>query len=578
MQEVWPSCNPATAPPYMSGYVAFTFLNNSGLVDNSRVFVTFLASQPRPPSTPISYFMQFNLVSDVWVGSFVEVNSLSINSLDYGYPISQFATGSAPYTVYLPYASNTTQQLFVAIDYPVSMTITEPSPSPPPPIQQVAAPGAFDTTDGNYYHLYDSSIRFSLDPNTTGINMQSNYTSFFGLPISAAIGWNGPYNTLLLGANFNRNTAFQNYYSSVGAIANANAQTQWQKLPIAFTSVSGGGQTDLRLASSLSAFSLTFDQQYLYNSGSYGLDWEHTTFNPGAFPLYLDVSGLGAGYTTYQLTSVASNTMTFAPVSSLGSNVTIPLPASPSGIQSQAFINGAFDSTGFNASGDATVYPTICQLLSTGFISGLFPQTSFTSSSPFGTIYLAQQNAADNFYKPNTNLSSNASPWYDLYSKTLHTLAGSTSPPYIDFLAVPGDSLMGFFSGTTIPINNNTRPSVFINLGSMVGTVLPNFTDNSTYNLTFPAFAGPTTIVYHPNGGGTPLTNPTSVPNAKVPFTLDVTYNTGIYSGRTLTTQIYVHSVSPGSVYSIAYPNLPGNVGFTNTSANNWTISPGGSP
>lgn len=119
--------------------------------------------------------------------------------------------------------------------------------------------------------------------------------------------------------------------------------------------------------------------------------------------------------------------------------------------------------------------------------------------------------------------------------------------------------------------NGNTQPAVFVVLNPLGTTVVPNFTDSTQYTITIAPTPG---AVSYTVNGSTSYTSGMQFSGA-VPFTLTITYQSGIYNGKTFTSQIWVNDTN---AYSIVFPQPPATLGVTNTALHNWNIGVGASP
>ena len=537
-------CNPYGIPAYKSGYIPFVIINNSNVVPDSNIYVTITGTDP---TTDLTCMVQFSTDSGQYVGSLVDATStpafsVQLNTLQYSYLLSSIPNQKGQRTVYLPPITNAT--LYLSVGYPMGLQTGTSSMSTPP--YPITPPQLFTVTDSNFYHLYDNSIFFSIG---LDLNLQVQELLGFNLPVSAMVSINGGTSLQFAGITSTRSTILSNYNNSVSNLSGAS-QTQWQTLPISFTSASGSGPTLLRLASLTSAMSFVtpltpFDITYLFND-DYGADWISTVF--GVNNVYFDVSALppqgSDTYTTYQYTGIETGNLTFVSNGTAGTDVLIPygfttslpfLNAAPTGVNS------------FGASGDALAAPLICGYLSAGFVSGLFPVTDTAQYNPFSNSYLALANFNNQIYQNNSAFTGSG-PWYDLYGAALHSAARGTS--YFNFEADVADADMGFFAPVVVHNNSNSQPSVFVVVGDCSSTVVPNFTDTSTYQILI-AVSDNTTVTL--NGAAAPV-GQTPV---TIPFTLGITYNTGNFNGYSYTCQVWLNDPTQQN-YSVVFPQPPG--------------------
>ena len=554
-------CNPYPLPAYLSGYVPFTLVNSSNTIASTSLYVTITGTNP---STNNTCMVQFSNAGGKYVGTLVDSTSaafsVNLNSLEYSYLLSSLPQQNGQPVLYVPPISNAT--LYLSVGYQMGLLTANGSS------YGIQTPQPFTTTDANYYHLYDSSIFFTIG---TDLNFQSLGILDYSLPISSIVSMNNGTSVQYAGLNIPRNTMLTSYSTAVAGIANAAAQTQWDKLLLSFTSASGTGATELRLASTLSAMgfqSSPFDPSYLINnSGTYGADWASTVFD--VTNVYFDVSALpppaGEVYTTYLYTGVTGGNLVFTSQGTAGIDVTIPYPFS----NSFPFLNAsATGSDSFSAAGDPLAAPLICNLLSTGFVTGLFPAADTSSSNPFGNNYAALANVNNQIYQENSAFPAMSGPWYDLYAAVLHDAAQGS--PYFNFEADTVDTFVGFFSPIVVPNNSDSQPSVFVVLNDCTSTVIPNFADSTMYSVLIANNPSNTNVLLN---GATPPMSQTTV---SVPFTLEITYNTGLYSGNTYTCQAWVNNTNN---YSVVFPQPPGVISCTyNSGGGYWNIAIPDSP
>ncbi len=545
------SCNPyypsATAP---DGFITFTFVNASqnASVTAGSIYLTCVGS-----TSDAGSFRDFILFNSSSATGALSPAGQTLPS-QYFYPLSFFPQdGSGNAYAFVP---ETLAQgaLYIGIDYPVVVnTLTGAT--------WIINPPSFSSNDPNLYHLYDT-ISFATTPHLqfSGRDMQSA----FGLPLAELVTYNGGNTTFYLGLppsvprdDTTSNSVFGSYLAAVNAISNSAAQTQWANGITSFIPAGNAGATTyLRLFSPTELLAIDlFDPAYLFNN-TYGANWFESMWDSAsgfyvAEPLYFDVSQLGAAYTTYQYTNTSGSTLTFvASNGGTGGTVTVS-PTSTAPFLSSA-PQGA---NSFNAGGDLGIAPTICQYLSDGFVTGLFP-TAFPSGTPMNNTYIQNTYVDDpsTFWgHSNSSPAPAGGPWYNLYASVLHNFAPfSTSNNYSNINPETGDNPMGFNQNIP-PLSIATTASVAIVLGSMSGSTLPNFTDSSSYTISIKPGAS-TTVIY----GLTAITGPAnqSFVGATSPIPLTIEYWGGSYAGLNYVVQVYINSPVADN-YAFVYPEPP---------------------
>jgi hypothetical protein len=186
---------------------------------------------------------------------------------------------------------------------------------------------------------------------------------------------------------------------------------------------------------------------------------------------------------------------------------------------SEPFFAGAGDS--FNAANN-TPKAIIVRNLTAAFATGILPVD--TGSHVLSKAYFEAKK--ETFYKPNANLTACGpwtGPWYDLYSKALHSLGHNIYTfAYDDVLGIDG----------TATSHLSESPHAYITLGDLSGTHIPDpYTDPSFYTIT--VHVASSNPVTHQ---GKILTSGQKLENVSMPFSVQFR---GI-DGRQHTANIYV--------------------------------------
>ncbi len=461
-------------------------VNNSMIAGDDDVYIVIKGENP---STKKAVFVQVNPVTGIATG--VEVNA-STNAKLYNYKLSELPLIGGKRTLYLPYLASV--RIYFSIKYPMDLHValdttgayTIPDPSP------------FDTTDSNYYTLYDK-IESTFD---AGSGTYSNPTAvdFFTLPLQ--LDQSGSTSFLQSGFTHTRADVLNNVDTVFADVANITPATEpnWKRLFVNYIDPSGTSAL-LRLISPGKAIlpgnnnAPYFDNSYLKNMGTYGFDYidavntyylTHTvqidcTELTGVFAM----SG-GSGYIlTGQMTGPDVNGNYFFHFDNGGGgsysfDLQMPTDSFP-------FFAGAGES--FNAANN-TPPAIIVRQLTSAFDAGLLP-------APDGTLlnkaYFIANKAS--YYTDNALLVAGVTqPWYDLYSKALHTVPTGVPPFDLIYTFAYDDALD---QDGTLHDPSTTAPSpLVVTLGDMTGTDIPNpFLDLNTYTVT--ALIGDGSVVYY---------------------------------------------------------------------------------
>lgn len=334
-------------------------------------------------------------------------------------------------------------------------------------------PDGFKTRDPNYYKLYDK-VEFSY--NDLGTWMNPTAVDFFSLPL----GIHQPSADNRQKAGFttsSRQAILKHVRQTIQNKANRQPPTKqiWQRLLLTYqgaTDKHGQQTTVLRLMAPGKAMTHTnplsqnspFDPHYLANDklGFNYIDalWQY--YNQKGQTVVIDTSELKGNpdapqLDDYQFIGHVNNKGQF--VFSNGNpehTVTLDKPAT------KAFFAGA---TGvFNASNN-TPKAIIVRQLTSAFEVGLLPADN-------GTVldhdYFLKMK--DDFYHDNDYLKTgNTGPWYDLYSRALHSVSGLDKEPIYTFAY---DDALGQ-DGTLHDSNADNIGTATITLGNLKGTFIP---------------------------------------------------------------------------------------------------------
>ena len=421
---------PANPPPpdFVSGYLPVVLVNRSGYPDSQ---VYFLITGKNLSST--NCWGSINTGNGVVTLQAVQSGD---NSTSFMIPFSSLPRSSTGRVAYVP---ETISGLFwFSIGSSLSMGVSG---------GEIVQPNPTSSSDANYYTNYDL---FEYDFQLSGspqISCDATAVSFFSIP---------QYGYLAGATSSASNTGLyqpRSYImSQIAAAFNAvSLSSQWNKLLL-----SSGGNV-LRVLSTMKSMSIpSFDSNYLDDVASYGYSYISDVWNgPSSFykthNCNMSVTVTSPGTATYTYTGAVNagdNTFEFTS-SDGGPAVTFLAPTTAGGatLHTSYLIFAAQNLTVAGGSPQptaGTAADAVSKLFEEAVIAGLIPTTNTLSLS-----YLS--NNQSNYYKVNSNLSAtgqSTGPWYDLYSKTIHSL-GSIYTYGFDEPLWPNVLLTG-------PFNNNS--------------------------------------------------------------------------------------------------------------------------
>lgn len=516
------------APPNLAGYALFQVVNNTTHPDSD----VYLIVKGLNSDEEACYLSLQN-----GLGDYALVSPLTLSST-YSYPLSSLPgkTGHRYFYVPQPFIS---ARVYFSMNYPLLFAVGLDNQTQK---ATIVDPSSFSPSDPNYYTLYDK-FEFTYNPPTPGANLYVNPTAvdFFSLPIYLEMANALPGSLAESGINLSRSSVFQD----IDSIFNpAPADEQWKLLSLPFYvdpyATTPTELTELRVVSPGNASapgstavnpSHAFPSDYLSNAATYGFDyidnlWSFYAipgntlridakeiaifFGPGpdspSYPDYYYFSGVVNGSDQFVFTNY-TNDYTW----------TMEKPTS-----CYPFFAGA----GFVDSGSTNNTPgaIIVRQLTSGFDVGLLP-VNFAMGSFLDKSYFEANKS--NYYTSNPqwgNAGADNGPFYDLYSKALHSFGFS-------IYTFAYDDALGQ-DGTLIGNVETLQSSVTVTLPP-VDTPIPDpFADNTVYTVTIQA-AGDNPVQYRNSVNGEWI-DATSVPfggivsNQTTPFQLKLKNNRGI--------------------------------------------------
>ncbi len=481
-------CPPSNPPPTTpTGYLSLTFNNNSGVVGSDKVFFLIKGINP---ATKHDCYVSFDPTTGK--GACVDAIS-SLNSYNFSYPISAFPKNSTGNVVFLPQVDS--GRIYLSVAYPLDLLVD-------PNSNKILDPDALNTNDPNYYILYDKIEFTYVTPGNPEVDLNPTAVDFFSLPLYLELFTNS--GTQASGFTQNRASIFSQI-KAIFASYDTTPNKVWNNLIIPFIDPATQSEiTQLRIASTSKAMTtapVLFDPMYLSNSAAYGYNWIQDVWSTyyRSHTLSIDATELAPPNNQIFIGQVNNNNQFVFTGASGAPTVTINLPSS-----SFPFFGAAGDT--FNTQNN-TPQAIIVRDLTSAAMVGMLPTAS--------SNVLNRQFFANNkwqYYTVNPFLSQtgkNTGPWYDLYSKALHSFNDNIYTfAYDDLLGIDG----------TVAANMSDSPSLAISLGDLSGTTIPDpFTDPTLYAITV-QFSPSNPISYQ----GQPLHYGQTLTNVPMPFSVEI--------------------------------------------------------
>ncbi len=594
------------APDSVTGYMPFTFVNNTG-IDASDIYICVLVnSSTQYLSFAVSSGHYLATISDFMATTYI--NNTPAGAPTYTYPLSSFELiDTDTYTFYIPNDGNTadpssnimkSSRILISLNEPLTYFINNTG--------LLQLPSEFDATNDNYFILNDK-IEFDIGSNNLNrMNLNLTGVDFFGLPMLVQINYQfffGSSYTNACGktgmpADISLNDVFTQYSAALDTLS-PPFDEYWEGLVATYTNPDSS-VSKLRIYAPATAMGstqtqsnpspVTFPTNYFLNTASspnsctwFEGVWKGKTKsgkiayyqNRKPIPyLILDATTASGAATAkgYEVED-GSFKFTISGGPDKGKTLSFPFPTS-----SKAFFTGAVSdyepaiTGGVSAATSAQVF----KVFATSIIGGFFPINCKTNS-PFTINNTYVQNNSADYFENNALLTTALNtcecvanvPWYDFYSRALLTIGTPNlfyTSAYSDFLGS---------DGTIVVVNlatNNADATITVNLNDCsTGITAPDpYSDTTTYTTTVALPGSGVTAQYGPSASGpwNAIVNPISVQGDQ--FFLRVTYTSGVYIGTTIVTQI-----APAA--RIFHPILPGQGAIT-TTGTTCTVALGQSP
>jgi len=454
------------------GYLPLKIVNATGL-SNQPVYIfakAGLKENPNDDNSPvvdcIISFNQDGMGSCIKVDSNTDIakySSVSLNQLPHD------SAGNA--IVYIPHVLS--GRMYFSVASPLSLSMIKDADNH----LRIVDPDGFKPRDVNYYTLYDK-VEFSfvndyLDKDgheqKGGVWFNPTAVDFFSLPMQIEDPTSVTFNHV--GISGSREQVMDKIISVMKDNTDAATYSEWSKLILRYHN-SAENSTILRVMSPGKAmvdnikgtkpFNKNYLKSYIDALWAYYRKPGHTvTINCQELENKMKLNN-------YMFTGHVDNNDRFVFINTDGSYpVEINKPT-----DSIPFFAGAVGP--FDAANN-TPKAIIIRELTSAFEAGLLPAPSDTV---LNKSYFEHNRSL--FYTNNMllNLTSNG-PWYDLYSKALHSF-GSSQPIY----TFAYDDALG--QDGTLHEPNGTNPGMItITLENMLGTTIPApYNDQNHYNVT----------------------------------------------------------------------------------------------
>jgi hypothetical protein len=405
------------APPFMTGLVPVVLVNNSGYPD-SQVFIVITGNDP---SNGHQAWGNINGATGVVT---VQDVANGDSSTTFTKALSSLPQGSTGRIFYMPPMSSSL--FWFSMVNELHMTVTGLA---------IVQPNFTNSGDADYYTNYDLFEFAYVVGGNPPVNADATAVSFFSIPL---------YGYLAGATSVSSHTGLYQprcyVMSAAASVISANAHSpataQWNNLFL-----QSGGRI-LRFLSTGKAISASiFDINYLDNAASYGYSYISDVWNGAGSYYKTNMLSLTASVTfpsaatwDYMGQVNGSNEFVFTSTNG-GPTVTFiaPTVASVTPTATTSFyifsnINLAMPTLPYPTAGSAA--DVVSRLFQQAIIAGLLPTTNNLSLS-----YI-QSNQA-NYYNVNSLLrgsGQSTGPWYDLYSKALHSVGSIYTSGYDETL------------------------------------------------------------------------------------------------------------------------------------------------
>ena len=481
----------ATFSAYASdrhGYFPIQFQNHSSIASDSQVYVVIKAMVDDHDC-----FMKLNTATGV--GHCVMTGD-GKTSADYTYKLSDL-----PNEVYL--SKSYSGRIYLSVGYPMDLYVD------PTDNDKILDADGFKPRDSNYYTLYDK-VEYTYTNDGTWMNPTA--VDSFSIPIS--VEQKGSISDVTKsGLSDSRADILKQIHDEFNQYDKTEDMI-WNNL-LLYYPTDDGIENDadfLRLVATGKAMASIpntkpFDLNYLANENAYGFDYTDALWNYYKdHTLKVDCSELQSKLPdlgNYIFTGQVKNGEFVFSNGDSAHDVSLSKPA-----DSKPFFAGA---GGEFAAPENTPKVIIVRELTSAVMVGLVPaEDGVTLGKKEGQLFNTHK---DQYFTDNELLqTTDTGPWYDLYSKALHSF-GDDQPIY----TFAYDDALGQ-DGTLHDPNANYPSTAVITLGDLSGTVIPDpYKDDTIYTIV-PILGDKSTVTYK----GVPLESNQEIFNVTIPFKVNL--------------------------------------------------------
>ncbi len=433
--------------PSMTGYFPVEIQNNigSGAKDHGvkDVYILFTGEQPTGNNPQCLMSLAKTTVTgyNAWIATCNNL-TLSTKAADYAQAMSKLQPNSNPVLIYIPQVIS--GRTFVSLNHPLDIPMTRAANG----TVSIQAPSLGNSTDGNYYLIYDK-FEYTYDLNNI-FWLDVTSVDAFGLPIGISYTTDAASNTTEFGGYISADTPQgQTRGSVIVGVKNyliTNGNSDWLSL------VEGAYSNGYNAITRIDApnTSPSFNPNYLtattgfnylntlinyYSNSANAITVDASEVDHSKYPEYdaLNDGGANKDPGAYLFVGTVSNgqwnftNQATVQYSQDKMTLSINLNQATSG---DFFGPGQapFDTP------NGTVRSVIVKYLTAAFSAGLLPLEFPGNLSP---TYFATSKSANDYYQMNTILKAapyyaygqtkpySGGPWYDLYAQAIHSVAES---------------------------------------------------------------------------------------------------------------------------------------------------------
>ncbi len=404
------------APPFKSGLLPVVLVNNSGYPD-SEVYVVVTGKNLHVPAKQVWGQIDKSYGSDYGVATLV-VAKTGQNGSSYSSALSSLPRGSSGRVIYLPQL--TSGIIWFSIGAPLNMPVNGNS---------IVNPSYTNTSDPNYATVFDSFELTYLASGSPQISADATAVTAFSIPLYGYLA--GATSTSSTTGLYQPRSYIMNQAAT--AFAAAPEDAQWNKLILRqngniLRCLSPGqsistSQFDINYLDNLAAYTYSYlsDLYYYYGTGQGGQTLNMTVNVTSPATATYNYAGTATGSTFTFTSSNGGPSVVFQPLNS---------GTTPTATTTYNIFEGLNLVDPVTQPVAGTAADAVSKLFQEAIMAGILPTTN--------TLTLASlvSNQAG-YYQVNPLLGGTGTttgPWYNLYSKALHSLGYIYTFAYDDAL------------------------------------------------------------------------------------------------------------------------------------------------